>query len=196
MATGRNKSRDTKPNKQGNRSKSTTKKVVDAVKKGIKNQPIVKGLTNVRNKARSSVKRSLDKKSNNTFTKLEAGADTKRKASEKRKKREFINKTEKAIARGRDRSDQRFMDYSLPPERKPTITSSVRPKKRPESLRPKIRPTKKSAKGGSLKAVPEGNKGLKKLPTAVRNKMGYMQKGGSCRGMGKATRGGSYGRMG
>ena len=52
------------------------------------------------------------------------------------------------------------------------------------------------AKGGSLKAVPEGNKGLKKLPTAVRNKMGYMQKGGSCRGMGKATRGGSYGRMG
>ena len=196
MATGRNKSRDTKPNKQGSRSKSTTKKVVDAVKRGIKNQPIVKGLTNVRNKARSSIRRSLDKKSNNTFTKLEAGADTKRKASEKRKKREFINKTEKAIARGRDRSDQRFMDYSLPPERKPTITSSVRPKKRPESLRPKIRPTKKSAKGGSLKAVPEGNKGLKKLPTAVRNKMGYMQKGGSCRGMGKATRGGSYGRMG
>ena len=196
MATGRNKSRDTKPNKQGSRSKSTTKKVVDAVKKGIKNQPIVKGLTNVRNKARSSIRRSLDKKSNNTFTKLEAGADTKRKASEKRKKREFINKTEKAIARGRDRSDQRFMDYSPPPKRKPTITSSVRPKKRPESLRPKIRPTKKSAKGGSLKAVPEGNKGLKKLPTAVRNKMGYMQKGGSCRGMGKATRGGSYGRMG
>ena len=224
MATGRNKSRDTKPNKQGSRSKSTTKKVVDAVKKGIKNQPIVKGLTKVRNKARSSIKRSLDKKSNNTFTKLEAGADTKRKASEKRKKREFINKTEKAIARGRDRSDQRFMDYSPPPrsssvprtqpsmpsapsaespsrpsgvpKRKSTITSSVRPKKRPESLRPKIRPTKKSAKGGSLKAVPEGNKGLKKLPTAVRNKMGYMQKGGSCRGMGKATRGGSYGRMG
>ena len=188
MATGRNKSRDTKPNKQGSRSKSTTKKVVDAVKKGIKNQPIVKGLTNVRNKARSSIKRSLDKKSNNTFTKLEAGADTKRKASEKRKKREFINKTEKAIARGRDRSEPMFgMDYSPPPKRKPTITSSVRPK---------VRPTKKSAAGGSLKSVPEGNKGLKKLPTAVRNKMGYMQKGGSCRGMGKATRGGSYGRMG
>ena len=197
MATGRNKSRDTKPNKQGSRSKSTTKKVVDAVKRGIKNQPIVKGLTNVRNKARSKIRRSLDKKSNNTFTKLEAGADTKRKASEKRKKREFINKTEKAIARGRDRSEPMFgMDYSPPPKRKPTITSSVRPKKRPESLRPKIRPTKKSAKGGSLKAVPEGNKGLKKLPTAVRNKMGYMKKGGSCRGMGKATRGGSYGRMG
>lgn len=78
------------------------------------------------------------------------------------------------------------------------ISESVRPKPRPKatSLRPKVRPTKKSAGGGSLKAVPEGNKGLKKLPTAVRNKMGYMQKGGSCRGMGKATRGGSYGRMG
>jgi|TARA_R100000084_G_scaffold102010_1_gene57434 hypothetical protein len=33
-------------------------------------------------------------------------------------------------------------------------------------------------KGGSLKPIPSGNKGLPKLPTAVRNKMGYMQKGG------------------
>ncbi len=32
--------------------------------------------------------------------------------------------------------------------------------------------------GGSLKAVPAGNKGLKKLPTKVRNKMGFMKKGG------------------
>ena len=31
---------------------------------------------------------------------------------------------------------------------------------------------------GGLKSVPAGNKGLKKLPTAVRNKMGYMKKGG------------------
>lgn len=98
---------------------------------------------------------------------------------------------------------------AMPPRDKPKSTSPrpkvrpknvpdiiPRPKPRPSSLRPKIRPTKKSAAGGSLKPVPEGNKGLKKLPTAVRNKMGYMQKGGSCRGMGKATRGGSYGRMG
>ena len=33
-------------------------------------------------------------------------------------------------------------------------------------------------KGGSLKAVPADNKGLKKLPTEVRNKMGFMKKGG------------------
>jgi hypothetical protein len=33
--------------------------------------------------------------------------------------------------------------------------------------------------GGSLKPVPSNNVGLSKLPTAVRNKMGYMKKGGS-----------------
>tara|TARA_R110000737_G_scaffold276117_1_gene282998 strand:+ start:42 stop:365 length:324 start_codon:yes stop_codon:yes gene_type:complete len=33
-------------------------------------------------------------------------------------------------------------------------------------------------KGGSLKDVPSGNKGLPKLPTAVRNKMGFKQDGG------------------
>ena len=38
------------------------------------------------------------------------------------------------------------------------------------------RPGKKM--GGSLKAVPADNKGLKKLPTEVRNKMGFMKKGG------------------
>ena len=32
--------------------------------------------------------------------------------------------------------------------------------------------------GGSLKPVPSDNKGLSKLPTAVRNKMGYMKTGG------------------
>ena len=31
---------------------------------------------------------------------------------------------------------------------------------------------------GGLKSVPADNKGLKKLPTTVRNKMGYMKKGG------------------
>ena len=36
--------------------------------------------------------------------------------------------------------------------------------------------------GGSLKAVPADNKGLKKLPTEVRNKMGFMKKGGKVHG--------------
>ena len=38
---------------------------------------------------------------------------------------------------------------------------------------------KKYTAGGSLKPIPKGNKGLGKLSTAVRNKMGYMMYGGS-----------------
>lgn len=37
---------------------------------------------------------------------------------------------------------------------------------------------KKMAGGGDLKEVPEDNPGLSKLPTEVRNKMGYMKAGG------------------
>jgi hypothetical protein len=44
--------------------------------------------------------------------------------------------------------------------------------------------------GGSLKAVPTGNKGLGMLPTEVRNKMGYMEKGGE-KLLTKMTYGGS-----
>ena len=36
----------------------------------------------------------------------------------------------------------------------------------------------KKMDGGSLKPVPAENKGLSKLPTKVRNKMGFMKKGG------------------
>ena len=35
--------------------------------------------------------------------------------------------------------------------------------------------------GGSLKPVPAGKKGLSKLPTKVRNKMGFMKNGGRAR---------------
>ena len=49
---------------------------------------------------------------------------------------------------------------------------------------------------GGLKPVPEGNKGLGKLPSPVRNKMGYMRKGGivKMRGGGAATRGMNFNR--
>jgi len=43
----------------------------------------------------------------------------------------------------------------------------------------------KKASGGKLKAVPEGKKGLSKLPTPVRNKMGFMKKGGMLNKKGK-----------
>jgi hypothetical protein len=39
--------------------------------------------------------------------------------------------------------------------------------------------TRKMSKGGALKPVPAGKVGLSKLPTPVRNKMGYQKKGGS-----------------
>ena len=48
---------------------------------------------------------------------------------------------------------------------------------------------KDGGKVGGLKKVQPHQKGLKKLPTKVRNKMGYMKKGGRV-GMGKAMRGG------
>ena len=46
--------------------------------------------------------------------------------------------------------------------------------------------TKRSVKkkeGGHLKEVPEGNKGLSKLSTEVRHKMGYMKQGGKLPGL-------------
>jgi len=72
---------------------------------------------------------------------------------------------------------------------------------------------KKMNKGGALKDIPEGNKGLPKLPREVRNKMGFKKDGGlvsataklkaqglkhggpvrgKARGMGAATKGGGY----
>ena len=52
-----------------------------------------------------------------------------------------------------------------------------------------IRELNSKKNGGSLKKVPTGNKGLKKLPKKVRNKMGFHKSGGRV-GMGKALRGG------
>jgi len=62
-----------------------------------------------------------------------------------------------------------------------------------QQMKPKpIRPGKKD--GGMLKAVKPSQKGLAKLPKAVRNKMGYMKDGGRAKkfpdltGDGKVTR--------
>ena len=49
-----------------------------------------------------------------------------------------------------------------------------------------VRELNKKKDGGSLKPVnPKTQKGLSKLPTKVRNKMGYMKKGGRVFGGGK-----------
>jgi len=69
---------------------------------------------------------------------------------------------------------------------KPTSKSGQQMKPKP------IRPGKKD--GGMLKAVKPSQKGLSKLPKAVRNKMGYMKDGGKAKkfpdltGDGKVTR--------
>jgi len=52
------------------------------------------------------------------------------------------------------------------------------PDKRVKIYQPRTERRVKKMGGGSLKAVPADNKGLKKLPTEVRNKMGFMKKGG------------------
>jgi hypothetical protein len=49
---------------------------------------------------------------------------------------------------------------------------------------------KKMAAGGELKEVPEENTGLSKLPTEVRNKMGYMKEGGQAKS--KVNAAGNY----
>jgi len=46
----------------------------------------------------------------------------------------------------------------------------------------------KYSKGGALKKAPTDAKGLKKLPTEVRNKMGYMSKGGAVKPASKSKK--------
>ena len=58
----------------------------------------------------------------------------------------------------------------------------------------------------TLKPIPEGKENsLGKLPKEVRKKMGFMKRGGTvkkmgmggkCRGMGAATKGGNFSKMG
>ena len=92
------------------------------------------------------------------------------------------------------------------------LRESPRPKKRPdiidvsppEEADQLLVPKKKD--GGSLKDIPSGKEtSLGKLPTEVRNRMGFkasggkvtkMGMGGKCRGMGAASRGGAFTRNG
>jgi len=53
---------------------------------------------------------------------------------------------------------------------------------------------KKMAAGGGLKEVPDDNAGLGKLPTEVRNKMGFMKAGGQAKS--KVNEAGNYTKPG
>jgi hypothetical protein len=60
-----------------------------------------------------------------------------------------------------------------------TEVKSGRPVKQAVAIAYSVKRDAKKAKGGSLKSVDkEQNPGLAKLPTEVRNKMGYMKNGG------------------
>ena len=50
--------------------------------------------------------------------------------------------------------------------------------KRADGTKRKSKKYASKAAGGALKPVPAGNKGLGKLPKKVRNRMGFMKKGG------------------
>ena len=60
---------------------------------------------------------------------------------------------------------------------------------------PGMKKMKGYAEGGMMKEVPEDNKGLKKLPKDVRNKMGYMAKGGMVKGYAEGGMVKSTGKM-
>jgi len=71
---------------------------------------------------------------------------------------------------------------------------AINPKKMPKKkeITRKDDPNKVAMykEGGQLKEVPEDNVGLSKLPTEVRNKMGYMKEGGKTKS--KVNEAGNY----
>jgi len=71
---------------------------------------------------------------------------------------------------------------------------AINPKKMPrkKEITRKDDPNKVAMykEGGQLKEVPEDNTGLSKLPTQVRNKMGYMKEGGKAKS--KVNEAGNY----
>ncbi len=75
------------------------------------------------------------------------------------------------------------MEFEINKKKKKKLTSG-KPLTPPPTPKVQTKPKRKKVSGfagrGSLKPVPEGNKGkgLSKLPTGVRNKMGFMKKGG------------------
>ena len=98
-------------------------------------------------------------------------------------------------------------DGKRPPKKKDTVrrTGSARPMSERKFAGGGMMKSKMGTKGGAmggkkkppgykaggLKPAPEGNKGLKKLPKEVRNKMGFMKGGGKVKPKG-ATAGGGY----
>ena len=112
------------------------------------------------------------------------------------KKPQYITKKEKPVSYITKKSPQQIREREMvKSSRGYKIGGKVKGVKE-DSMRDRMKqPLKKIPKDPNktrpktLRPVKSSQKGLKKLPTEVRNKMGYMKKGGRV-GMGKAMRGG------
>ena len=105
----------------------------------------------------------------------------------------------------RQRSSDAKISKKMDSDNLPHSKAMQEKKKKAKGLADMLMGVQKKKYGGKMKDVPAGNKGLSKLPTEVRNNMGYkayggkmkkMKSGGMCRGMGAATRGGNFMRDG
>ena len=164
----------------------------------VKNQPkLIKGQKpkGVREDTLSNIPSFLKKKSiQSSFTKKSI-ADSKKNIKEQIKK-------ERVTFKPRERTKAINEAFAKALNEK----DAMKAKKMLENI-------KKMKDGGALKDIPENNKGLPKLPTEVRNKMGFKKDGGlvsataklkaqglknggavrgKARGMGAATKGGGY----
>ena len=90
----------------------------------------------------------------------------------KKKKPSWITKKSDSSSSGQSWIKKKMKKPEYITKKKKYIT-----KKSPAEIQDRERVGK--AMGGSLKPVPAGKKGLAKLPTKVRNKMGFMKNGGS-----------------
>lgn len=84
----------------------------------------------------------------------------KRIARLQKKENELVSKGNKAVDEGRDKKADRILGRAANVEDRKIRLAEMK-------------------KGGSLKDVPTGKVGLGKLPTEVRNKMGYKKNGGA-----------------
>ena len=105
----------------------------------------------------------------------------------------------------RQRSADAKISKKMDSDNLPHSKAMQEKKEKAKGLAGMLMGVQKKKYGGKMKDVPAGNKGLAKLPTEVRNNMGYkayggkmkkMRDGGVCRGMGAATRGGNFMRDG
>jgi hypothetical protein len=162
-------------NRAAIKDKVTVKKT-DASNTALKNKKIKEKLDNRKDAIQMLAEKQANK--NKNITKIKAGDKDTSKKTTKSSKDDY--KKYSSIAAAKAAGSLYYMKNgkkmaAVFAEDLKGLTGSPR-----EKLRKYLNArTKKMSMGGSLKAVPSANTGLKKLPTPVRNKMGYMNRGGT-----------------